>query len=119
MRDETLLLIDIVEHARLVHGRIQKITRAEFDADIVVQMGIVHLLQIIGEAASKVSEPTRAKFPQVPWNRIVGMRHRIVHEYFRVDPDLIWRTASDHVPPLLVALEPIIGPIIDKKGQTP
>jgi uncharacterized protein with HEPN domain len=81
-------------------------------------MGIAHLLQIIGEAARRVSDPTRDRYPSLPWKQIVGMRHRIVHEYFRVDADIVWTTATQSVPELLKALETDIGPIIDQRGKS-
>ncbi len=86
MRSDTTLLIDIVEHARLVRDQMKRTTRPAFDADLLVQMGIAHALQIIGEATKSLSSSTRDRFPDIPWKQIVGMRHRLVHEYFRVDP---------------------------------
>jgi uncharacterized protein with HEPN domain len=83
-------------------------------------MGVAHLLQIIGEASRQVTQPTRDRYPTLPWSKIVGMRHRIVHEYFRINFELVWDTATLSVPELLNALEPDLGPIIDAlKPQDP
>lgn len=114
MRDDNAYLIDIVEHARLIRDEMARLTRADYDADVLKRMGLVHLLQIIGEASRQVSEETRLRFPGVPWRQIVGMRHRIVHEYLRTDFDLVWDTASESIPELLIALEPNVGPMIDR-----
>lgn len=62
-------------------------SRADFDADDILRLGLTHLVQVIGEAAHRVSEEFREKHPEIPWRKIVGMRHRIVHDYMRVDED--------------------------------
>jgi uncharacterized protein with HEPN domain len=115
MKDEQALLIDIVEHARHVRAALSRLTRPEYDASVLARMGMTHLLQIIGEASRLLPDSARLRFPTVPWNQIVGMRHRIVHEYFRIDFDLIWDTANVSVVELLAALEPEVGPIIDQQ----
>jgi uncharacterized protein with HEPN domain len=114
MADDDVLLMSIVEHARDVRDAMARLDRATFDGDVVVRMGIAHLLQVIGEAARLLPDPARQRFPSVPWNLIVGMRHKIVHEYFRIDFDVVWDTANISVPELLKALEPEVGPLIDK-----
>lgn len=63
------------------------------------------LIQIIGEAASQVSHETKDAYPDIPWQNIVGMRHRIVHGYFAVDEDIVWKTLTTELEPLLRALE--------------
>jgi uncharacterized protein with HEPN domain len=67
----------------------------------------VRAIEIIGEAASRVSPETRAATPQVPWPVIVAMRNRLIHGYSGVDPEILWATATENVPaivPLLRAL---------------
>lgn len=115
MRDDDVLLVDIVEHARHVRAAVAGLTRERFDGDVLIRMGLTHLLQIIGEAARQLPEPARQRFPGVPWGKIVGMRHRLVHEYFRINFDLVWVTATRDAAQLLEALEPTIGPIIDQR----
>ena len=115
MKDEQGLLIDIVEHARIVRTVMGRLTRAAYDDDVLARMGVTHLLQVIGEASRLLPESARQRFPTVPWTRIVGMRHRIVHEYFRINFNVVWEPASVAVPELLAAVEPEIGPIIDSR----
>ena len=62
-------------------------------------------LEIIGEAARQLSEEDRAQYPQIPWAQIVGLRHRIVHDYFGIDTELIWEIASKDAPELASSLE--------------
>jgi len=62
------------------------------------------MLEAAGEAAGRVSEPTRLQLPQVPWGAIVHMRHRLVHEYFRINLDILWQTIVEDLPELLPLL---------------
>ncbi|MCC6499835.1 MAG: DUF86 domain-containing protein [Anaerolineales bacterium] len=82
-------------------------TRTEYDADDILRLGLTHLVQVIGEAARKVSDDFRGDHPEIPWRKIVGMRHRIVHDYMRVDEDILWQVATNDLPALLPLLETI------------
>ena len=69
---------------------------------------VIRCIEIIGEAAGKVSDETRNNAPDVPWNAIVGMRNRLVHAYFDVDVDLVWKTTSIELPALKARLQALI-----------
>ncbi|WP_371415675.1 DUF86 domain-containing protein [Azoarcus sp. DD4] len=62
-------------------------------------------LEVVGEAASKISEATRAALPQIPWRAVVGMRNRLIHGYFDIDTELVWHTVVDEPPDLIVRLQ--------------
>jgi uncharacterized protein with HEPN domain len=113
MRSERMYLDDVVLYARRVVDKTRGITREQFVTDDTLQLAVVHMLQIIGEASSKLSDATRAQFPSVPWAQIVGMRHLIVHEYFRVDVDRIYITATKFVPELLNVVGLSIEPLLE------
>jgi uncharacterized protein with HEPN domain len=81
---------------RFVQGR----SREDLDGDEKLTFALVRALEIIGEAAARVSEETRRALPQVPWPDIVGMRNRLVHAYFDVDLQRVWDTALHFVPDL-------------------
>ncbi len=81
------------------------ITFLQFDGSLLHQWGIVHGLQMIGEAASHVSEFERQGFPALPWKRVVGFRHLAVHEYFRIETEEVWRIATENIPELIEWLE--------------
>ena len=70
-------------------------------------MGLAHLVQVIGEAARKVSPEFQSDHPEIPWRQIVGMRHRIVHDYMRMDEDVLWKVVSEDLPALLPHLEKV------------
>jgi uncharacterized protein with HEPN domain len=75
----------------------------------VRQLALLHLIQVLGEAASRVSAVFREEHPELPWGQMVGMRNRIVHGYNHVDPDIVWRVATEDLEPVLAALERIVA----------
>jgi uncharacterized protein with HEPN domain len=66
-------------------------------------------VEIIGEAAKKVSPTTRSRADSIPWQEIAGMRDRLIHAYFDVNLDLLWNTVNDDLPPLIADLEAILA----------
>jgi len=85
-------------------------SRAAFDADETLQLACVLLLQRIGEAARRTSAAYRDRHPEVAWAPIIGMRHRLVHDYFEVNWDVVWDTLSVHLPELLAQLQAFVPP---------
>ncbi len=85
---------------RFVNGR----RREDLDSDEMLQFALVRAIEIIGEAATRVSEETRRMIPDVPWAQIVAMRNRLIHTYFDVNGEILWRTATEDVPSLATAL---------------
>ena len=79
--------------------------RGDYDSDEVLRMGLAHFVQVIGEAAGKVSSDFQRGHPEIPWRQIVGMRNRIVHDYMRLDEDVLWKVVSEDLPALLPRLE--------------
>jgi uncharacterized protein with HEPN domain len=70
-------------------------------------LALVKAVEIIGEAAYQVSPEARKDFAAIPWDDLVGMRHRLVHAYFDIDLDILWQTVIGDVPPLLHVLEKV------------
>lgn len=104
-RDPRVAVEQMLAHARevaaMVHGR----TRPDLDADRMFALAAVRLLEIVGEAASRVPAAVRASLPGVPWAEIVALRNRLIHGYDGVDHDIVWRVLADDVPALVSALE--------------
>jgi uncharacterized protein with HEPN domain len=69
---------------------------------------LVRAAEVFGEAASKVGPETRRSAPAIPWREIVAMRNRLVHVYFDIDHDVLWKAATDEIPPLLIPLRAIL-----------
>lgn len=99
MRRDDERLADIIEAADKIAVRSAK-GRSAFDADEDTQIVLVHLIQVIGEAAAGLSDGLIAQHPEVPWRQIIATRNRVVHGYFEVDLDILWDVAVIDVPQL-------------------
>jgi uncharacterized protein with HEPN domain len=80
-------------------------SRVDLDQDRMLLLALVKCIEIIGEAASRVTRETRDTMPRIPWQDIVGMRNRLIHAYFDVDHDRVWDTIEQDLPPLVDALK--------------
>ncbi len=83
-------------------------TRKDLDADRTLGLALVRLLEIVGEAANRVPVEDRARYPQIPWPQIIGLRHRLIHAYDQVDLDILWEILTRHLPILAAELEKIL-----------
>ena len=104
-KSDALYIEDMLTYARRAQDRIRGLSRDEFEATVAHQESVAYNLMIVGEAASKLSEETRAKYPTIPWNEIKGMRNQIIHGYAETEQDTLWETATDDIPVLIAALE--------------
>ena len=84
-------------------------TRADLDTDRPLNLSLVRLLEIVGEAASRIPVAIRRRYPKIPWPQIIGMRNRLIHGYDIVDYDIIWSTVTEDLPPLVAELEKILS----------
>ena len=84
-------------------------SRLDLDIDRMLNLSLVHLLEIIGEAVVGMSPEFRKRYPQVPWTAIVGMRNRLIHGYYDIDLDIVWKTVKRDIPPMVTELEKIIA----------
>ena len=89
---------------RFVEGR----NRSDLESDKMLLFALVRAIEIVGEAASKISDEARAEMPELPWASIVGMRHRLVHAYFEINRDILWTTVTEAVPPLAEHLKALL-----------
>jgi uncharacterized protein with HEPN domain len=85
-------------------------SRNDLDENRMLVLSLVKDIEIVGEAASKVSADTRAKNPDIPWIDIVDMRNRLIHGYFDVNLDIVWDTVTKDLPSLVRSLERIVPP---------
>jgi uncharacterized protein with HEPN domain len=107
---DSALLLDMLLAARKVRTFNAAATWGTFQADEMLQSATEYQLQIVGEAASKVSKEFQVAHPEVPWPKIVGLRHRLVHDYPRIELPKIWAIVENQIPPLIAALEPLVPP---------
>ncbi len=82
--------------------------RKELDGNRMLVLSLVKSIEIIGEAASGLSESVYERHPQIPWKKIVNMRHRLIHAYSDVNLDIVWSTVVNDLPPLIEELEKIV-----------
>ena len=110
MRRDDALLLDMLLSARRAVGFIAPLTFSEFENNDLHQLAILKSFEIIGEAASRISEETRVKHPDISWTEIIGMRNRFVHAGFAIQRDILWQTVQDDLPPLIAQLEALVPP---------
>jgi uncharacterized protein with HEPN domain len=106
-RDEALLL-DMLLAARDAQGFIEGLDQARFLASRLHQNATIRSLEVIGEAAGKISAEVQDAHPEISWREITGMRHRLIHGYGDVRLDLIWMILHDQLPALIATLEKVV-----------
>ncbi|MHB0877441.1 MAG: HepT-like ribonuclease domain-containing protein [Anaerolineae bacterium] len=102
-------LLDILSAAKLARTYVRDKSRDDFLADTQCQDAVVRRLEIIGEAARRVSSEARASLPELPWHAMIGMRNLMIHEYDEVDLEVVWATVQNRLPALIGALEDSLG----------
>ena len=117
MDRDAVHLLDIVDSARKITTYIEGVTRDDFLQDTRLQDSIVRRLEIIGEAAGRVSTEFRQKHPNIPWGAIRGMRNRMIHRYDDIDMDIVWETVQRDVPRLIVAVNAVTPPAPARRSR--
>jgi len=108
-RDRTALE-DMLAHAREAIEAAQGRRESDLQTDRLFCLAVQHLLAILGEAAGRVSAPTRASLAHIPWGQVIGMRNRLVHGYDSVRADRVWATITLDLPALVHDLETALAP---------
>lgn len=104
MKDDGAVLADIIRACERVGDFTNGYTAEKFHQTAVVQSAVIRELEVIGEAAKRLSDGFRKSRADIPWAQIMGMRDRLIHRYDDVDLDTVWRTVTVDVPTLLAAL---------------
>lgn len=107
MRSDEDRILDISEAIAAISKRVR--SRKDFDDDELLRVWCLHHIVVIGEAASRVSEALKERYPEVPWRRVVAMRNAVVHGYFQVDWDQVWAVVERDLDPLRVAVDGILA----------
>ena len=110
MRRDDAYLLDVLLAARKVLAFVAGVSREEFERSDLHQNAVIRPLEIIGDAARQVSQQTRDARPEIPWEQMIGMRNRLIHEYFRVDVRRVWDTIQNDLPRLISLIEPLVPP---------
>jgi uncharacterized protein with HEPN domain len=106
---DTIRLRHMLDAARDAMAFAAGRARADLDHERMLTLALVKCIEIIGEAATNVTDETRRQAANVPWLQIVGMRHRLIHAYYDVNLDVVWATVTEDLPPLVAAIEAILS----------
>ena len=107
--EDSVRIGHMIEAAEDALGFVANRPRADLDSDRMLLFALVRAVEIIGEAASKVSEQTRSAHAEIPWKAIIGMRNRLIHAYFDIDADILWVAVTAEIPALLTQLRTLTG----------
>lgn len=107
MLDSTQAILSFVKGKR----------RTSLDKERVLVSAILREFEIIGEAANRISKKTQEKFSEIPWKELVGMRNRLIHAYFDVDYDIIWKTIREYLPDFQKQLKAVIVSLSKELSQ--
>lgn len=108
MRDSQQRLLDILESIERIY-KYAASGREAFEQEELIQVWILHHLQILGEAASRLEPSFRDRFPELPWSKIIGMRNVLVHQYFGIDTDIVWSIVERDLPRLQTQVQRVLS----------
>ena len=115
--DPLLSVRHMLDHAREAALMAQGRAREDLDRDRQFSLAMVRLMEIVGEAATRVPDPYRARFPSIPWRDVSDLRNRLIHGYDSVDHGVLWDIITLDLPPLIDQLQIIIDQESDISSQ--
>lgn len=108
MKDNRVYLRHMLDAVTRIEDYTRGLGQEGFMKSPLVQAGVVRELEIIGEAAKRIDDGFRAKYPEIPWKRMTGARDKLIHQYFGVDLQVIWDTVESALPDLKTKIERIL-----------
>jgi len=108
-KDDEVRLKHILDAVREAVGFIEGKDRENLETDRKLNLSLVRLLEIIGEAAKRITNDFRKEHPELPWKSMIGMKDRLIHGYFDINLDIIWKTVKNDLPPLIDKIEKILA----------
>ena len=113
-RDPQIYLQDILESIEKIQQYIANMTFDEFVSNNMAVDAVIRNFEIIGEAAAHIPDDIRSSYPIVPWFEMKGMRNIVAHEYFSVDLKIVWKTARESLPSLIIMIKQVIDDISER-----
>lgn len=108
MRDYGLYLKDILKAMEAIEKFVENMDFKEFEKDDKTSSAVIRKFEIVGESSKKVPEIIKHRYPDIPWREMAGMRDKLIHFYFGVKYDLVWRTIKDVIPQVKPVIEKIL-----------
>lgn len=99
---------DMLNAAREVREFTRNMSLADFLRDRKTSNAVIRSLEVLGEAAKRIPEDIRQRYPEIPWKSMAAMRDKLIHEYHGVDLAMVWKTVEEDIPPLIPALERLL-----------
>ena len=106
--DSLVCVRQMLDHAREATAMVRGRTRADLDSDRMLNLSVMRLLEVMGEAATRIPDDYRLKYAQVPWREAIGLRNRLIHGYDVINLDMVWAVLQEDLPRLIAALEEIV-----------
>jgi uncharacterized protein with HEPN domain len=107
--DDSLRLKHMCDYAAEAVQLSQGRTRTDLDTDRLYGLAMIRLVELIGEAASRVSIAGQAQHPQIPWRPMIGARNRLIHGYDQISHDIVWTILTQDLPPLVAQIDHILA----------
>jgi uncharacterized protein with HEPN domain len=98
----------MLDAAQAAIAHLSNRTREDLDRNRLLLNGVIRELEILGEAASQITADTRQRHPNLPWREMIGMRNRLIHAYFDIDHQAIWRVVKEHLPSLVDEIKAVL-----------
>jgi uncharacterized protein with HEPN domain len=108
-RDSDVALRQMFDHAREAMILSKGKSAQELVDDRVLSLAIVRLMEIVGEAANRIPQEQRSKYPEIPWTQIISLRNRLIHGYDAIDYEILWQILNHDLPNLVFSLDRVLG----------
>ncbi|KAA0990788.1 HepT-like ribonuclease domain-containing protein [Dyadobacter aurulentus] len=108
IRDDSVYIDDIIQSIQIIQEYLEGKTESDFEASLLLQDAVYRRFEIIGEAATKISEKLKESYPEIEWRLMKLMRNKLIHEYFGISPATIFATVKEDLPRLLQKLSQIV-----------
>jgi uncharacterized protein with HEPN domain len=115
IRDYRDYVQDILDSINEIESFIEEMTFEKFAKDKKTINAVTRSVEVVGEATKKIPKNIRDKYPVIPWKKMSGMRDKLIHEYFGIDIEILWKVAKDEMPPLKTTIKSILRDLNGKE----